>query len=890
MSRTRVLGVMAGAVLLACRETRRPPEVTAVPAHFAVAESLRVRGQSSEALPRFRALRDSLARTPDTAGLWRAQMGIADALMRLGQADSAWAAYNEAMGLTQNDPTREGRTLTARSFFLAQRSRLDEAMADALRARDLARASGDRALLAITHRAVGRVYSLLGRSREALEEHRQEVALHEGGDPVAYALALGEMGIDLRRLGRLTEAVEVYEQALETYRQTQNPEGIARTSYNLGNVYVANGDLPSAERLFETALPYAEQLRDMRGQAFIHAGLGQVYVLSGNRARARMHYERARDFAQRARVPDTEILASNALAGIELAEGRLALADAILDSTLARVQVNPAFLRRRGAVRINQAVLAIMRGDLDAARARVADAGAIADTLREPDFDFEVLRARAQLGEAERRADASEQYERAIAFLESWRGRIALGDLRMTVAELRLDVYEGAIRTHLAAGRHAAAFGIAERARARLLLEVMAERFRSPTVRGTGRSDSLRVRIREASALRAAGPPASRAALDTLLERLGDSLEVAEGAERVSTSDVGDAAPLEASAVRDRLLNPTRALLAYFWGDSAVYGWLVTRDGVRASRLGAADSLAALVDFLRQTIDRPSDADWTIPARRAYRTFVEPLGSIPQDELLIVADGPLSYVPLEVFIVADSARPWATSKSFVYGPSASVLAKLAARREQSGWAKQMLAVGNPASARARGEEVRASEDTALAVLPFAIDEVREIGRLFRGSADVLLGSRATAQRWHAMRPTRYRYLHFAAHARVNDRHPDETHVALADGRLDLPTIRRLHLTAELVTISACETALGPRVRGEGVIGLPHAFLSAGARSTLVTLWRVADRSTSEFMTDFYRAMSGGQGSAASLRAVRRKWAAVRHPAYWAPFVLVGGVE
>jgi CHAT domain-containing protein len=698
------------------------------------------------------------------------------------------------------------------------------------------------------------------------------------------------MGIDLRRLGRLTEAVEVYEEALEIYQQRDNPEGIARTSYNLGNVYVSSGDLATAERLFETALPRAEQLRDIRGQAFIHTGLGQVYVLSGNRARARTHYERGRDLAQRGRLPDLEGLALNALGSIELAEGRLDIAEAILDSTLARAQANPGFLRRRGSVRVNQATLAIMRRDLDAARARIADAAAIGDTLREPEFDFDVLRVRAQLAEAEGRADAAAQYERAIEFLESWRGRIALGDLRMSVAELRLDAYEGAIRTHVAAGRHADAFAIAERARARLLLEVMAERFRADTARATGRVDSLRARIREASTLRASGPPRSRAQLDTLLERLGDSLEAAERAERASASDIADPAPLGATAVRDRLLSPTRAMLAYFWGDSAVYGWLMTSDGVRAMRLGAADSLAALVDFLRQTIDRPSDADWTIPARRAYRAFVEPLGAIPQGELLIVADGPLSYVPLEVLIATDGVGPWSTTKSFVYGPSASVLVKLAGRTAQTGWARQMLAVGNPTSAASNENQVRASADTALAVLPYAAEEVREIGQLFRGSADMLLGARATPQRWHSMRPTRYRYLHFAAHARVNDRRPDETHVALANGRLDLPAIRRLHLSAQLVTISACETALGPRVRGEGVIGLPHAFLSAGARSTLVTLWRVADRSTAEFMTDFYRALSTGQSPAAALLAVRRDWTSTRHPASWAPFVLVGGVE
>jgi CHAT domain-containing protein len=109
--------------------------------------------------------------------------------------------------------------------------------------------------------------------------------------------------------------------------------------------------------------------------------------------------------------------------------------------------------------------------------------------------------------------------------------------------------------------------------------------------------------------------------------------------------------------------------------------------------------------------------------------------------------------------------------------------------------------------------------------------------------------------------------------------------------LDPPAIRRLELTAELVTLSACETALGRQVRGEGVVGLSHAFLAAGARSTLVTLWPVTDRSTLRFMTDLYGELHGGRSPAEALQSVRQRWiasaGATSHPAFWAPFILLG---
>jgi len=123
---------------------------------------------------------------------------------------------------------------------------------------------------------------------------------------------------------------------------------------------------------------------------------------------------------------------------------------------------------------------------------------------------------------------------------------------------------------------------------------------------------------------------------------------------------------------------------------------------------------------------------------------------------------------------------------------------------------------------------------------------------------------------------------------VSDRHPQQTALVLTGGSLGLDAIRRLRLSSELVTLSACETGLGQRVRGEGLIGLPHAFLASGARAVVVSLWRVEDRTAAEYMADFYGELRKGLSPADAMLALRqsRLKRAAAHPAQWAPFILV----
>jgi CHAT domain-containing protein len=142
-----------------------------------------------------------------------------------------------------------------------------------------------------------------------------------------------------------------------------------------------------------------------------------------------------------------------------------------------------------------------------------------------------------------------------------------------------------------------------------------------------------------------------------------------------------------------------------------------------------------------------------------------------------------------------------------------------------------------------------------------------------------------------------RELYFAVHGLISERQPQYSGLVLTldddpkeDGLLQVYEIFNLKLNADLVVLSACKTGLGKEVKGEGLIGLTRAFMYAGARSLVVSLWQVADPSTAELMVKFYGQLDGTSDKAEALRQAKLKVIQANryaHPFYWAPFILVG---
>jgi CHAT domain-containing protein len=817
----------------------------------------------------------------------------------LGRREEARSVLPELAELAAGDAVLQSRLAHLTTMLLYREGRLAEALTEGERALALALEAGDPLRASQAYGVLSTVHSNSGRYHESLEVSERRVELIRRADLPRRELATASnsLGIDYRHFGRYGDAERIYEEALAAYRELGDDDGTAMVLFNLANIHSATGRRKLALALKLESLRLTEVTGNRFGLGMLHNDLAEIYRHAGNLPAARHHVERGLAVHRDAGNAYGEVLALEFRGRLELAEGKPAQAQETLRNALALADER-GYGKEQAMARAVLARAAAAAGDAAEALSRAGEAVERARSLGDPQVEVEALEALGAAREAAGSPAAAAAYLEGVELLESWRGRLALGDLRMGVADPFPGLYEGAIRALLAAGREAVAFEVAERSRARLLLELMAERQAAREAPG---EEPLEQRLRERYAARQRAPAERRQGIDRELEALTGQLEERRQqarALRPAAAAARHPEPASVAAIQAGLLGSGRALVAFFWGQRGVYGWALHADTVRAARLGAPDALAPRVEFLRSALEDPaSEADWRGAARRLHDLLLAPLELAAAEELLIVADGPLAYLPFEALTPRPGGVPLGASRRLRYGPSASILLALAqAPAAPAGFERALLAVGNPAGAGGGGPRVSRQPSAVASVpLPHAELEARRIASRFRRSgADLLRGEAATREGWLALSPGRYRYLHFAVHGRLDEGAPGATHLVLADGPLGLSAIRGLDLAAELVTLSGCATALGPQVRGEGVVGLPHAFLAAGARAVLVSLWRVDDRHTAELMGDFYRELHAGTEPAEALRRVRRDWAGrpgpAGHPAHWAPFVLVGGLE
>jgi CHAT domain-containing protein len=219
--------------------------------------------------------------------------------------------------------------------------------------------------------------------------------------------------------------------------------------------------------------------------------------------------------------------------------------------------------------------------------------------------------------------------------------------------------------------------------------------------------------------------------------------------------------------------------------------------------------------------------------------------------------------------------------------------------------KDLLAFGNPVYSQSVPvdslehifRDYYLDQGLKLSSLSHTEQEVKRIAQYFdRDLRDIYLGQQASEDKLKHLRLSDYKIIHFASHGYLDDRFFNRSALILSvnenaaeDGFLQVREIYQLRLNADLVVLSACQTGKGKLEQGEGVLGLTRAFISAGAKSVVSTLWNIDDQVSSDFMTTFYQHLLAGKSKTQSLRAAKLTMihSHYNHPFYWAAFVLNG---
>ena len=723
------------------------------------------------------------------------------------------------------------------------------------------RANGELGLIAFLEGNPGHAARLLGGAL---------LSTMTSGDVGGQIRFLELLGRGFEEVNRHAEAMRFFDRAIKV-AEGEKDCGLPFMAYEgKAQALVAMGKPNDARNVLENALVKARAQQKRGHEAQLLILLGTVAASTGDRTRAIQHLEQAGQFASRVQFYRMEADAMFELAKLYRDSGDLATADSRATQGLAASQR----VGDRYYVPRNLTVLAALK----AQRGRIDEAKALYD-------------------------QAEDVIEGMLISVDEpyWNSSVAASQ-----SQTYLQHFELVART----GDVPEAFRVLERVRGRTLAWALKDRKAFPTSESE-QAAALEndVAILQARLMQANSANEREQLLDKLVEyerRLGLAWTNGDTANmRLPVQP----APLK---IVQNDLKQDELLLEYVLDDPNSYCVLISRKGafVRGLPTGRKEIEKLAQRYIDQIRAKTSDAE---VSRHLYEVLLKPIPEISNSERILVApDGILNLLPFEA-LRDDRGQYLLKSRTISYVPSGTILDML--RRGQLPSApKPLLAVGDvayenqggaskrlptPTSVRGRIERGLADlSGIALNDLPQTREEVEEIGKIVGPDAVILLAKDATETAFKKEPLDQFRVLHLAVHGFADTQYPERSALVLGadpksgdDGLLQVREIIRLHLNAEMTTLSACDTGVGKLQGQEGISNLVEAFLVAGSKSVVASLWSADDTSASALMERFYQRLAQGESTSSALRNAKldllAKYGDQLSPFYWAAFITVG---
>lgn len=701
------------------------------------------------------------------------------------------------------------------------------------RARSLYQGAGSRRLEVLALDRISDAYQGLGELDAAQRTRSQVIARWQALGEVRNVLASSYRRCQLAHLaGRALEALACYERVLNGWRKLGRRVEQGMVRVDVGTLYASLGDLDRALESYREALVLLPKGSSARGAALTQ--IGGAYLRAGLPGPALLWFRKALASGGRA----------SALSGMGLAMQRMGKPSRAL-SLFHRALAFRGTPAEKAVVWSNIGRLHLSLEQPEPAKDAFHRALSLGDIKAHAEALSGMARAARMQGDS---AGAARRMEQALDLVESLRAD--MGQSPLPGQAFLVDLFKA---TWLASKQDDYVF----------LVDLLMERHRLEPDRGWDRR----------------------------------ALDINERALARSLSDSLGNAPVAWPS----LLDDDTALLEYSLGKERSYLWWVTRTGYASFELPGRAVLEAAARQLHELVSRRRASQAAIRGRsgKVARLLLGPVESrLTHRRLVIVAPDVLQYVPFEALLIHRH--------EVVRNPSASVLAGLRARSAGRERPRDRLAVIGDAVFSVLDDRLpdvarTSAEEGEPRALPSLDDEVRSIlERTGREEVVAITGFDAVPEVVLDGALRSFPILHLNGHGRSDEKRPERSGLLLSSydrrgrprqGWLTAQEVRELDLQADVVVLSACRTGLGREVPGEGLVGLSHSFLAAGASSVVASLWNVDDRATAALMDRFYRELlDRGRPPAEALRAAQlhlrdeTRWSA---PYYWGGFVLQG---
>ncbi|BFM40053.1 CHAT domain-containing tetratricopeptide repeat protein [Synechocystis sp. LKSZ1] len=718
---------------------------------------------------------------------------------------------------------------------------------------DLAKTLGDRQLERIALSGMGQTYVRLEWYRPAFEALQRELSLSQGlGDPKPMADSLQLLGFVAYWLNDYRQAIQYYEQSLDLARPTQQSKTEQLALSGLGDTYFFVGDYDQALAYHQASLQIATTLNNPDVLATLYNALGGDYYMLDQPDQAIAYYEKSLTLTKSLATQGNNY--ANSLSGL----GQVYFEQKHYSQALSLFQESRAVYRRlgnhynEGAVLSNLGHVYLQLKQYDSAIQAFQKRLALSESMQER---YGQAQALGELGLAlilkKDYVPAEKHLRASLAISEAIREKLGNQDqLKVSFFDTQTSIYRLLQLVLVAQNQPEAALEIAERGRARAFADLLAQQIHSPSFRSTLTAPNL--------------------------------AQIRQTVQRE-----------QATVVQYSLINEANKL----------YIWVIPPQGPIQFRQIDLEGLPQ--PDLRDTVNRARRAVHRLqapspnpapvagnPLRQLEQLLIEPIADFlptdPRQAVIFIPQGELFSVP---FAALTNAQGQALVERYTIRtmPSLQALAlgqDLAQQRHRQSPAQLALVVGNPQLAPALQQP-----PYNLVPLPHAEAEAQAIAPLL--GTRPLLGSEATPTTLTSL-VTQARIIHLATHGLLDNFRQGGLPGAIAlapegdhNGLWTANDIVKLLLKADLVVLSACNTGQG-KITGDGVLGLSRAWLTAGARSLVVSLWSVPDEPTALLMTQFYQNLARGQDSALALRqamlTVKQQYP---EPVNWAGFILMG---